>query len=78
MLIHPLESLPQMSTQTIVREDDIIPHVEDSRLYWVFRHGRQMQLTWNELTATEQQYQSESAERQAYHALFAPCGGEQW
>jgi type IV secretory pathway ATPase VirB11/archaellum biosynthesis ATPase len=54
-----------------IHEDDIITHIEDTpQLFWVFRHGQHIQLSWNELAETEQQYQREAAARAAYVEQF--------
>jgi len=53
-----------------VSESDIIAHIEDTRLYWIFRNGRQLQRSWNELTATEKRYQEEAAARASYVESF--------
>ena len=65
--------IAQTTTTRIIREGDLILHIEDTRLFWVFLHGMQMQLTWNELTVTEKRYQQEAAERAAYVAMFNSC-----
>ena len=57
------------ATATIVREDDLTAHIEDTRLFSLFRHGRHVNLTWNELTATEKR-QQEAAARAAYVQAF--------
>jgi hypothetical protein len=59
------------TTASIVREDDLIQHIEDtSELFWVFRNGRNIKRSWNELTATEKAQQIEAQRRAAYCATF--------
>jgi hypothetical protein len=62
------------TTLQIVRNDDLTAHIEDTRLYSLFRHGRSVKLTWNELTRTEKDQQIEAQGRAEHHALFSPCG----
>ncbi|HZU00814.1 MAG TPA: hypothetical protein VFA10_14200 [Ktedonobacteraceae bacterium] len=57
-------------TVNCIGEDDLMQHIEDTHLFWVFRNGKSLRLTWNELTSTEQQYQQEAAARAAYIELF--------
>lgn len=52
-----------------VIESDVMAHIEDTRLFWVTRAGRQVQRSWNELTAREKQYQREAEARAAYVTL---------
>lgn len=56
-------------TPNSFHEDDLMQHIEDTRLFHLFRHGRYCKLTWNELTATEKQQQREAAAREAYVAM---------
>jgi hypothetical protein len=60
-----------MNAQSI--EQDIQIHIEDTRLFWIFRNGQPLQRTWNELSSTEKQHQIEAAQRATYLAMFAPC-----
>lgn len=59
-------------TNTINRipESDLLAHIEDERLFWVPRFGRNVKLAWNELTATEKQQQREAEAYAAYCVLF--------
>jgi hypothetical protein len=54
-----------------VVESDIMAHIEDTRLFWVTRHGRPTKRSWSELTKAEQRQQREAEERQAYVAMFS-------
>jgi hypothetical protein len=54
-----------------VIEDDYRQHIEDTRLFLLFRHGKPVRLSWNELTATERQQQIAAQERAAYNVTFS-------
>lgn len=58
------------TTVNRMREDDVLSHIEDTSLFWIFRNGRQIQRSWNELTATEKRYQQEAAARASYVQSF--------
>jgi hypothetical protein len=58
------------TTVNRIREDDLAAHIEDTRLFHLFRNGRAMKLTWNELTAKEKEQQREAAARAAYVQAF--------
>jgi hypothetical protein len=59
------------STINRVIESDYLPHIEDTRLFTVWRYGRAIKRSWNELTATEKQQQREAEARAAYIAEFS-------
>lgn len=65
-----------IQSNQVIPESDTLVSIEDTSLFWIFRNGRQLQRTWNELTHTEKRYQQEAAQRAAYNASFAPNGGE--
>ena len=50
-------------TPAILRSDDLIQHICDTPFFLLFRTGRSVRLTWNELTEIEQQQQREAADR---------------
>lgn len=54
-------------------ESDLMQHIEDERLFSLFRGGRFVKLSWNELTPIEKQQQREAAERANYQADFDPA-----
>jgi len=60
-------------TITTVCESDLMQHIEDTPLFSLFRNGRHVKLTWNELTETERRDQVEAARRDGYNANFNPC-----
>jgi hypothetical protein len=60
-------------TPTLVREDDVTAHIEDTLLFWVPRDGSPVQLTWNEMTEDERLAQREADRRAAYVVQFDPC-----
>lgn len=61
--------MPITNTINRVIESDYMTHVEDTRLFFVFRNGRSMKHSWNELTATEKRQQCEAEERAACVAM---------
>jgi hypothetical protein len=62
------------ATPSIVREDDLLQHIEDSREFWITRNGRPVKRAWGELTATERRLTIEAENRTAYNAIFNPNG----
>lgn len=60
------------STSTVNRviTDDYQAHIHDTRLFWVYRHGRPLQRSWNELTEKERKQQREAEARAYYTSLF--------
>lgn len=51
-------------------ESDTLAHVEDTPLFSLFRNGKFVKLTWNELTEAEREQQIEAARRAEFKALF--------
>jgi hypothetical protein len=54
----------------IVREDDLQTHIEDSPLFWVFRDGRNQQVTWNQMSEQERADTIEAERRDYYNTVF--------
>jgi hypothetical protein len=61
------------TTTNGVIESDLQQHIEDTRLFWVTRSGRQVERAWNELTITEWEQIREAERRATYNAMFSPC-----
>lgn len=51
-------------------ESDIHAHIEDSPLFWVWRHGQPVKLAWNELSRQERAWQVEAERREQFVAEF--------
>ncbi len=56
------------TTTSLVHEDDLMQHIEDTELVNAIRHGKIVQVTWNELDGSEK--------RQAYVNMFLSAGFE--
>lgn len=58
------------SCQSAAREDDLQQHIEDTRLFWVWREGRAVKLAWNELTEQERADTLEAERRDYFCTMF--------
>lgn len=59
------------TTVSAFRKDDLLQHIEDTRLFWASCDGQPVQYAWNELSEVERERMVEAEERAAYVAMFA-------
>lgn len=62
--------IPRTAPVAYIVEPDLLQHIEDEQLYWVYRNGQHIQLTWNELTEMEREHQREAQHRAEQCILF--------
>ena len=51
-------------------EQDQMQHIEDTRLFWVWRNGRACKRAWNEMSTIEKQLEREAQARAYYETIF--------